>query len=117
MVLFRQDVFTHGLFLEIKKACRFASGETASRMGNQFRDCSLRLGRVLAVGPGAGKLLIIRRNDYAARIAAIPADNLVLLAVLLSPGFPIAPPRSCGFLRPAAFAVPGNARPLSLDTA
>src|SRR6476620_436662 len=52
------------------------------------------LGRVLAVDPRAFELLVIRRDDDAAAVAALPALDLVRLAALLTAGLPPLGPAS-----------------------
>src|SRR5262245_35963780 len=64
------------------------------------------LGRVLAVDPRAFEFLIIGRDDDAAAVAALPADDLVRLAAPLAAGFPLVGPAVVGIGRLAVLLVP-----------
>src|SRR6516164_5902786 len=54
------------------------------------------LGRVLAVDPRAGQLLVVLRLQRAALVPALPADDLVRLAVLLAASLPAVGPARVG---------------------
>src|SRR5947209_18077028 len=62
--------------------------------------------RVLAVNPFAGEFLVLGRWHDAAGIAALPADDLVRLAVLLAALFPAFGPTGVGHHGLALFLVP-----------
>src|SRR5438094_127048 len=62
--------------------------------------------RVLAVDPGAAQLLVLGRFHDAARVAALPAHDLVGLAALVTPFFPAAGPAGVGGHRLALLLVP-----------
>src|SRR5438270_7926927 len=79
-----------------------------------FDDCrsstagstTAALGRVLAVDPRAGQLLVRLGRDRAARIVAVPAHDLGRLAVLLAAGLPARRPARVGLDRLALLLVP-----------
>src|SRR5262245_62844770 len=64
------------------------------------------LGGVLAVDPRAGELLILRRHHHAALVAALPADHVVRLAVVLAALLPVLRPAGVGLRRLALILVP-----------
>src|SRR5205085_2582621 len=64
------------------------------------------LGRVLAVDPRAGQLLVRLGRDRAARVVALPAHDLARLAVLLAAGLPAFRPTGVGLDRLALLLVP-----------
>src|SRR5579871_6282631 len=61
---------------------------------------------VLAVDPRAGQLLVLRRVQRAALVVALPADDLVGLAVLVAALLPALGPAGVGLLDLALFLVP-----------
>src|SRR6266487_4015041 len=72
---------------------------SAGRAGNALR-------RILAISPGAAKLLVIGRHDNAARVTTLPADDLIGMAVLLAALLQTSRPAGVGVHRLALLGVP-----------
>src|SRR2546421_540341 len=64
------------------------------------------VGRILAIDPRAGQLLILRRVEQAAGVAGLPVLDLVGLAALLTALLPARRPGVVGWPRLTSLAVP-----------
>src|SRR6266436_4993186 len=61
---------------------------------------------ILAVNPGAAELLVIGRHNHTARVAALPADDLIGLAALLAALLQTSCPAGVGRDRLTLFGIP-----------
>src|SRR6266568_4064035 len=83
---------------------------SAGSAGEAFRG-------ILAVNPGAAELLVIGRHNHTARVAALPADDLIGLAALLAALLQTSCPAGVGRDRLALLGIPeqGSAFTVTLD--